>query len=119
MTGPGGPIGGPDDGTGAIYPPGMNPDDVAVPFLVTDAHGGPLDTIAFGAGYHLGRIDTSLELSRPAGAAHVVFPLVPAVLLEQLDLIGMYRGYPIITHEIIDGAPDWCTVTFTRGDDIE
>lgn len=107
----GGPLDGAgDDGTATW--------EIAVPFVIATAHGGPYDTDVLEAGYWLGRIDCSLQAARPLGVADLVFPAVPIGLLPQLELQGMYRGFPIVTHEQLDtpaGVGRYCTVVFTRG----
>lgn len=106
----------PDAATG---PPDEDPwGELAVPFVVTQAHGGDYDTETFEAGYWLGRVDVTLEQGKTLGAPYLLFPMLPAGILRQLHLQGMYRGYPIVKHELHDTAPDWCAVTFTRGTDL-
>lgn len=91
-----------------------------MPFIATRAHGGLYDTDAFAAGFITGSINTSLKIAYPAGAAMVVFPMVPLELHAQLELIGMLQGYPILTTEPSDHDPEgrYHAFTFTRGNEL-
>lgn len=89
------------------------------PFVVCASHGGPYDDNAFVAGVQLGRIDQALETATVLGVDRLSFTVF-TTLVHQLELVGMARGFPIVTAtEVGETAehaamPQWSHVTFER-----
>jgi hypothetical protein len=89
---------------------------LAVPFTLVTSVGGPYDDEAFCAGFQCGEVDRALDMGAAARAETVRFPQARSALLPQLELIAMNRGYPIMEAKVSDEWPEWCDVTFARGD---
>lgn len=85
---------------------------LVVPFIACKSHGGRYDDDSFVAGFQAGQIDQALKSGATAGAVRVWFPMVYATLREQLELIAMNRGYPLVEFALLDGHEDWVDVTF-------
>jgi hypothetical protein len=84
--------------------------ELAVPFVVCTSQGGPYDDAAFVAGFYTGSVDRALQVGKVAEAP-VVQAVVPSTLLNQLELIGMHRGYPTMRTRVSDD-PAWTYVQF-------
>jgi hypothetical protein len=89
---------------------------LAVPFIVCKSNGGPYDDDSFVAGFQAGEVDRALDMGAAARAETVRFPMARTDLLKQFELIAMNRGYPVMVAEKSDEWPEWCDVTFSRGD---
>lgn len=89
---------------------------LAVPFTLVKSVGGPYDDEAFCLGFEAGGADKALAVGQAGNAETVRFPMTHSVLLPQLELIAMNRGYPIMEAKVSDEWPEWCDVTFARGD---
>jgi hypothetical protein len=87
---------------------------LAVPFIVCQSAGGPYEDDAFCAGFQAGEIDRALDMGAAVRAETITFPMARSALLKQLELIGMNRGYPVMTADVSEEWPQWCTVTFAR-----
>jgi hypothetical protein len=92
-------------------PEGMT---LAVPFVVCRSNGGPYEDDAFCAGFQAGEVDRALDMGAAARAESIQFPMARTSLLKQFELIGMNRGYPIMTADVSEEWPEWCVVTFSR-----
>jgi len=90
--------------------------ELAIPFVVCDDHGGPYDAEAFTAGYQAGRIDMALAAAAAVGAKSASYT-VYSTLVHQLELVGMYRGFPVMTAEQPEEAQEWTFVTFAVSED--
>jgi len=95
-----------EEGYGLLYP-----------FVCVTSKGGPFDDQAFTAGMTVGRLDMALTVALAAGADRYR-ATVPTALVEQLELVGMARGFPVLIAEQVtetDGypaMPEWTFVTF-------
>lgn len=87
---------------------------LAVPFVVCASKGGPFDDEAFVAGYQCGDIDRALTAIAAAGGNRAEFT-VRSVLVHQLELLAMYRGFPSTTVREFEEAPEWTLMTFRTG----
>ena len=88
------------------------------PFIVCESNGGPYADDPFTAGFEAGRIDRALVVAAAADANRLQFTARTA-LVPQLELIGMARGFPVMTAEQVEetedhpAMPEWSYVTFT------
>lgn len=89
---------------------------LAVPFVVCVSEGGPYEDDAFCAGFQAGEIDRALDMGAASRAETVAFPMVRTALLKQLELLAMNRGYPAVKADVSEEWPEWCDVTFSRGE---
>lgn len=87
-----------------------------MPFIPVTSKGGPFDDQAFTAGFHCGQIFQALSTAVASNASTVRYPLVNAVLLEQLDLIAMHHGYVISSRDTRPEFPEWVDVTFMHAE---
>ncbi len=97
-----------DDDEAPIY-------SLALPFIVTTSHGGPYDDDAFVAGFRAGQIYQALT-DAPAQAQSLQWT-VESALVHQLELIGMDRGFMVMSSVAFEEAPGWSQVVFMRGSD--
>lgn len=88
---------------------------LVVPFIVCQSVGGPFEDEAFVSGFQCGEVDKALAVSAAANAASVRFPTIRTVLVKQLELLAMNRGYPVMTVTESEEYPEWCSVLFERG----
>lgn len=89
-----------------------------VPFTITAAHGGPLDTTAFAHGFHLGWIVAGLALAAHTSAT-CVRHTVPELLVPQLGLLADAHGFPSMGTTPIPtpadgGTGQWVSVELRR-----
>lgn len=86
-------------------------DQITMPFVLTEKHGGPYDTEAFAAGWFLGVLEARLAM---ASTANLVIPPVPlkTIWRRQADLMAMSHGY-MLTVQISKNDPDYAFFTFT------
>jgi hypothetical protein len=92
---------------------------LVVPFVVCRSNGGPYDDESFVAGWQCGDIDRALAAAAAVGASRVRQPMVHAAIIKQLELVGMYRGFPTLQADAIEGCPEWADVTFVAGEVFE
>lgn len=98
------------------------PDGYALlfPFTATRSHGGPYEDGPFVAGVQLGRIDMALTAALAVDARVVEF-MVYTDLVDNLELVGMARGFPVMTAGQVAATaeypamPEWSRVVFHRG----
>jgi hypothetical protein len=89
------------------------------PFIVCQSNGGQYADVPFSAGAQLGMIDASLRAAAAMGATHAQYTVYTA-LVEQLALVGMAHGFPVLDAQTVGGTeeydpmPDWSHVTFRR-----
>jgi len=92
---------------------------LVVPFIVCASQGGPYDDDAFVAGFACGDVDRALAVAATIHATHVGPLTCRTILLPQLELIAMARGFPVMDTTAIslnpDGPAEWSYVTFTKG----
>lgn len=86
--------------------------ELVVPFIVCQSKGGPHEDDAFVAGFQCGQIDQALKTGPAVMAVRIWFPMVRTDLREQLELIAMHRGYPVVEFEQSEEVPEWADVTF-------
>lgn len=95
--------------------------ELVYPFVACKSQGGPYDDDAFVAGVQLGRIDASLQAAAALGLDRAEF-MVYTTLAGQLELVGMARGFPVVTAtkvgETADhpAMPQWTRVVFEQSD---
>jgi hypothetical protein len=96
------------------------PDDemtLVYPFTCVTSVGGPYDDQAFAAGVQLGSISGALRVGEIAGATRFNFT-VPTTLVDQLELVGMAYGYPVMLRSAVvatdehEAMPEWTFVEF-------
>lgn len=85
--------------------------DLLYPFTVVTSKGGPYDDDAFTAGFACGALDRALTVVHAAGGISYQ-ATVRTDLVEQCELIGMARGFPVATAEAADETPEWTLMTF-------
>lgn len=90
--------------------------ELAVPFIVCQSQGGPYEDESFVAGYQAGRIDMALAAAASVGAKSATYTVM-TTLVKQLELIGMHRGFPNVTAEQPEEAPEWSFVTFSASEE--
>lgn len=88
---------------------------LVMPFVVCASQGGPFDDDAFVAGFQAGRLDRALAVAA-VNDTPSVRATVNAVLVRQLDLLGMHHGYPVLKVDIDIDSPEWADVQFHRED---
>ena len=94
------------------------------PFVCVTSKGGPYDDQAFTAGVQVGQIDRALTVALAAGADRLR-ATVRTDLVEQLELVGMARGFPVlIATQVTETAeypamPEWTFVTFLTEREVE
>lgn len=84
-----------------------------LPFVVCASVGGPYDDAAFVAGWECGSIDAALKNAEGTVASFQwqVHPL----LVPQIDLVAMHRGFRISKKEPWDEHPDeWVLLSITN-----
>lgn len=87
--------------------------DLLFPFIVCQSQGGPYEDDAFVAGYQAGQIDKALAAVSAGDGTQAKFT-VRSMLVPQLELIAMNRGFPVMVAEPWDEHPeDWTFVTFS------
>jgi hypothetical protein len=92
-------------------PDGM---ELVVPFIACQSKGGPYDDDSFVAGFLAGQVDKALTAAAAVGATRFDCT-VPTVLVPQLELVGMYRGFPVATAvQVVPGGHElgWSFVQF-------
>jgi hypothetical protein len=90
--------------------------DLLVPFVACQSQGGPYDDEAFVAGFQCGEVDKALTVGAVSNATTVRFPMARTVLLKQIELLAMNRGYPVMNVTESEEYPEWCDLTLTRGE---
>ncbi len=85
---------------------------LAVPFIACNSQGGPYDDNAFVAGFQCGEIDRALKAIEAAGGNSAEFT-VYTPLVKQVELLGMNRGFPVMTADTFDDTPEWTHVRFS------
>ena len=91
-----------EEGYGLLYP-----------FTCVTSVGGPYDDGAFTAGVQVGQIDKALEVALAAGADRFR-ATVRTDLVQQLDLAGMARGWPVMRSTTSLDYPEWTFVEFFK-----
>jgi hypothetical protein len=85
--------------------------ELLVPFVACVSQGGPFDDNSFVAGFQAGQLDQALAAAAVVTATEVVVMTFTA-LTRQLELIAMRRGFPLMTAEVVEAAPEWSNITF-------
>lgn len=84
---------------------------LVVPFIACVSKGGPFDDKTFVAGFQAGQVYAKLHAARAADATEVVV-CVNHLLVDQLELVGMDAGFPVMVAEPWPEAPEWVYLTF-------
>jgi hypothetical protein len=105
----------PEPSDPADQPP-PDPEDaheLLYPFTVCTSAGGPYDDDTFTAGYQVGALDQALRVAH-ACSVDTISRVIFATLADQAELVGMARGFAIMTRDADPDGPTWVCVTFTR-----
>lgn len=85
----------------------MDQDDdyqIQMPFVVAESNGGPLDDLAYVAGWEAAALANQLQMLKGNFAA-TVSTMVHTVNMPQIDLIAMTFGFSIVGTTEVE-APD-------------
>jgi len=98
--------------------------DLLYPFVVCRSQGGRYEDDGFTAGVQVGQIDTALKVALAAGADRYR-ATVRTALVQQLELVGMARGFPVVKVKQVEATeeypamPEWTFMTFLTDADHE
>lgn len=81
------------------------------PFTVVTSKGGPYDDDAFTAGFACGLLDKALTVVHAAGGTSYQVT-IRTDLVQQAELVGMARNFPIATAQPDGAFPEWTLMTF-------
>lgn len=80
------------------------------PFVCVSSKGGPYDDQSFVAGFHTGQMWMTLQAAKDTSVTTIDLT-VRAPLVDQLELIGMYFGFPVMQVQPgLPGMDEWAMV---------
>lgn len=90
-----------------------------VPFTCVNSRGGPFDDDAFVAGMQVGQADRALQMLAASNADHASWTtVVDARVVDQLELLAMHRGFPVLDVVYPPGSEGWAQVTFRTAKEL-